>query len=156
MPKAEIRLQPHVAYQAKAVMACLERAVEGTIVNERSGRDFDTLEDLEDLRIQTYVLHNCRENGYCLVATHGYGGAALLVFFAEHRNTDSLFVWTEEVKGAPFNGPSIDDFGEESYKRRKMFGDKYEDAAEHICKEIAAFHAKRAEEEAERKAKKAG
>ncbi len=124
-------------------MACLERAVECEIVNDRGGRDFDTLQELDDLCIQTFVLHNCQENGYCLVATHGHTGRALLVFFAEHRNTDSLFVWTDEVEHPPFNGPTINDFSEESYRTRKMFGSDFEEAANHICREIAKFYAAR-------------
>jgi len=41
----------------------------------------------------------------------------------------------------------------ESYRTRKMFGSDFEEAANHICREIAKFYAARV---AEREAKKAG
>lgn len=158
MSVAEIQFHPEVDYQAKAVLAILENAVGNTIVRELATGDF-VLSDLENLRIETFVMHNGRERGYCLVATYGYTGPALLVNFAEHRNSDAVFVWTQEVEHGPFNAPSHENFSEESYRcsdrkatnHRVSFGDSFNEAAEHICHQISASHARQEAKRAEHK-----
>lgn len=152
--KADIQLQPNISYQARAVMTCLENAVETHIISSDDTpiSQCRTLGELDDLRIETFVMHNGRENGYCLTVQHGYSAPALLVFFASNRTQElGVFVWTEEVPHVPMNGPTISDFSDESYRTRLWtFGHKYEKAAEHICEQVAKFYEARAAEKAKK------
>jgi len=144
--KSRIDLTFNLSWQSEVLLRILQNSIECHCLED--WEKATTLEDLDDLRIETFPLYNCRERGICLVVDvyAGRPSPTLLIFFAEHRNTDSLFVWCEETEKSFMNGPTINDFGEESYKYRDMFGDDFIRAADFICERIGAFYKKHAEE----------
>ena len=141
---SRIDLTFRLSWQSEALLKALGYYLECHILDA-----YDTsvsVEELEDLEIETFPLYNCRERGICLVVHVHRPGPKLLLFFAEHRNTDSLFVWWEEVEKVFLNGPTIEAFSDHSYRNQiEHFGDDLVKAARFICEKIGAFHKVRME-----------
>lgn len=92
--------------------------------------------DKLDVDISTFPLFNGRERGLCLVIKKPYYGQkreTLLVSFGERRGGDSIFVECIVTNQMIMNGPTRDNFSEESYRNRSIFD--YLDI-ESVCKEI--------------------
>ncbi len=147
-----IDLSFNLSAKAEALLRLLEEGVECIILDAYD--ESKTVMDLDHIDISTAPLYNCRERGICLRVGVDFGDLdsrrpKLLIFFAEHRNIDSLIVWWDEVDGAFLNPPTISDFSEESYKSRiESFGDDFAKAAHFICNMIGDFHKKRMEKAA--------
>jgi len=96
------------------------------------------------LSINTYYMVNGREHGYCLDCQMIAGSwEHILIFFAEVRNSDGLFVQTQRVSGPLKNNhqPTLDDFSEASYYNRRVFGHfKIYEALEEIFNQIQNWH----------------
>lgn len=70
---------------------------------------------------KTFPFYNGRENAICITfSTYMQSNKTLHVVFGENRNSDSIFVDTW-VGSAPFNSPTVADFTDEAYEKRKFF-----------------------------------
>lgn len=84
------------------------------------------VEDMEDRYIycKTSAWYNGREDGASLTVSSA-AKPALIITFGEHRNSDGIFVDSWLTEKSTLNPPTVDDFTDEAYERRKMF--KYGD-----------------------------
>ena len=91
--------------------------------------------------ITTTALYNGRERGVCLsVETRPGATCRLLVFFAEDRKSDALFV-QKSVSFKMWNDPpAIEDFSEISYKDRKHVPEYRIDLARQIILKAIENH----------------
>lgn len=87
--------------------------------------------------------HNCREQGYSIVARPDWSGNCRIVVFSENRNSDSIVVMSWESSLGPLNPVTTHDISEEMWKSRKMI-DPYElnQAAEYVLEEIRGYYPK--------------
>lgn len=122
MARAHIDLTLNMTGKAEAVLAFLPRTFQGSTSEE-------PVEDLPVV-IKTWPLYNCRERGYVLEVRLDDSNKSwsmpekesLLIFFSEHRNTDALFLQTMTFEDRYFmNGPTLEDFTEESYNDRTPY-----------------------------------
>jgi hypothetical protein len=66
----------------------------------------------------------------------------LNIVFGESRNSDNIFV-DEWISDMTRNPPTLVDFGEEAYKRRRMFGyDEHRKVAEYIYGRVEEWYKK--------------
>ena len=144
-----IDLSFNLSSKAEALLKLLEDNVECVILDAYEGVSV-AVDDLDHLEIRTAPLYNCRERGICLCVSVSVDSPSprLLIFFAEHRNSDGLIVLWDEVNEAFLNPPTINDFSEESYKKRiESCGDDLAKAASFICNMIGDFHKRHVKEE---------
>lgn len=84
--------------------------------------------------ITTSAWYNGRERGISVVKYSYKDRDSLVITFGETRNSDSIFVdsWVVENQGF-LNPPTVSDFPDEAYARRKSFKyDQHWDAAKYI------------------------
>lgn len=95
---------------------------------------------------ETYAWYNGRERGVCLVFRVGGDPNCLLVTFGEHRNSDGIFVDVWEHDSYFLNPPTVDDFGDEAYVNRKVFGyGRVDQVVPYITTKVKDFFQKYAE-----------
>lgn len=141
---SDINLTFNLSWQSEVLLKILPTAFQGHILH--AYEKTTVVEDLENLVIETFPLYNCRERGTCLVVNAHRPGPKLLLFFAAHRNTDSLFVWWEETDRSFLNGPTIANFTEHSHSNQiEFFGEDFVKAAAFVCEKIGAFYKERME-----------
>ena len=143
----DINLTFNLSWQSEVLLKMLPTYFQGHILD--AYEKTTVIEDLDGIVIKTFPLYNCRERGACLTIDMYHSGTTLLLFFAAHRDNDSLFVWWEEVKKNLLNGPTMADFTKHSHSNQiEFFGNQFPEAAEFICEKIGTFYKGRMEKAA--------
>jgi hypothetical protein len=152
--RSDIDFTFRLSWQARALLTTIEAFAQMTEVTPGH-----LLEDLEGIVVRTFPMYNGREHGITLVV-EALAPGSLLINFGEHRRSDSLFVWVQEmVHGPDMNGPTHSDFSEASYRNRDPRSDvghrldfpegAFVPAATHIFKVIGQFYTRQAAKRAE-------
>lgn len=103
--------------------------------NMLSNIDFPELWELK-----TYPWYNGRERGFLLCYGRIVRDSILCITFGENRNSDNIFVDMWIQNGLGNNPPTVKDFSEEAWKRRKYFGyNQHYSAATYIVNLIKDF-----------------
>ncbi len=145
----DINLTFNLSWQSEVLLKMLPTYFQGHILDEDVYEKTTVVEDLDGIVIKTFPLYNGRERGACITIDMYRSGPTLLLFFAAHRSTDSLFVWWEEAEKGFLNGPTMANFTEHSHSNQiEFFGNKFAEAAEFICEKIGEFYKARMEKAA--------